>query len=144
MSSLVTELGQNSGLQFPVLVSCISKQCQPPLKWLFLVVTGVSWGSATPNAVPVKVKVVPTQGSSHAQPSPPPCVVFRHLSSCQSVITARNNLRNAAQVKHCICFQGLLVASFLNATCPQPLGFSLAPESSDFCLVWNALIYHKE
>lgn len=43
------------------------------------------------------------------------------FAECQSVITARNNLRNAAQVKHFVCFQGLLVGSFLNATCPQPL-----------------------
>lgn len=42
-------------------------------------------------------------------------------AECQSVATARNNVRNAAQVKHFICFQGLLVAPFLNATCPQPL-----------------------
>lgn len=62
---------------------------------------------------------------------------------------ARNNLRNAAQVKHFICFQGLLVALFLNCSLSSAPVILLqaalqGPKYSDFCLVWNALIYDKE
>lgn len=68
-------------------------------------------GSATPSAA--------AQGSLHAHTPPWWCSGIQApellpFAACQSVFTARNNLRNAAQVKHFICFQGLLVALFLN------------------------------
>lgn len=94
-SSLVTGLGQNYRLQFPVLVSCTPKQCQPPLKQLFLVVTGVSWGIHHTKCCPHKDKGAPYPGEfmCPAQSSPV-CSVqgSRHLSSCH-VLGAKVSLQ---------------------------------------------------
>lgn len=72
LGSLVTELGQNYRLQFRVLVSCTPKQCRPPLKYPFLVVTGVSWGICHTKCCPWKDELVTAPGSLCAQPRPAP------------------------------------------------------------------------
>lgn len=150
----MTGLGQNYRLQFPVLVSCTPKGCQPPLKQLFW------WkcpgGLVTPSAVHIKDEDGPYPGEfvCPAQ-SCPVCSVqgSRHLSSCR-VLSAKVSLQPGTMsgMQHRLnisfAFKGYLLLHFLMQPVLSPCfiaaGCSSRPKSSDFCLVWNALIYRKE
>lgn len=153
-SSLVTGLGQNYRLQFPVLVSYTPKGCQPPLKQLFLV--EVSWGTCHAKCCPHKDEDGPYPGEfvCPAQ-SCPVCSVqgSRHLSSCR-VLSAKVSLQPGTMsgMQHRLnisfAFKGYLLLHFLMQPVLSPCfiaaGCSSRPKSSDFCLVWNALIYREE